>query len=530
MPCPQKRKRAISVLLAVLLVSLLAGAAAASAAGPEGAPAPPASRGTTLITNALLLDGTGSPARPAAVRIEGGLIAAVGALEPSPKDQVIDAAGLTLAPGFIDTHSHADGGLSDHPDALAAVSQGITTVIVGQDGDSVFPLSDFFARLEAQPVAVNVASFAGHGTIRQRVMGDDFRRAATRREVREMRRLLEQEMGAGALGLATGLEYDPGIYSARSEVVALARVAAERGGRYISHVRSEDRRFWEAIEEIVDIGRKARLPVQISHTKLAMRSLWGQVGRLLGRLEAARREGIDITGDIYPYLYWGSTLTVLFPSRDFEDLAEAELVVREIAPAEGLLLTQFDAEPSYAGKTLAEIASSRQASPAQTLIDLIRMAEARRKETGDGGESVIGTSMTEPDLERLMAWPQMNFCTDGDLDGEHPRGYGTYPRILGRYVRERGILSLEEAVRKMTSLPAAHMGLSDRGQVRPGLAADLVLFDPKTVIDRATTRDPHAVSEGIRTVWVRGETVYDRGLATGRRPGAVLRRPVRQGG
>ena len=529
MPCRHRGIRACSVLLPVLLV-VVAGAVVASGTGPEGEHAPAASGGATLIVNAQLVDGTGGPARAAAVRIEDGLIAAVGALEPSPKDVVIDAAGLTLAPGFIDTHSHADGDLSDHPGALAAVSQGITTVVVGQDGESVFPLKDFFAHLEAQPVAINVASFAGHGTIRHRVMGDDFRRAATRREVREMRRLLDQEMGAGALGLATGLEYDPGINSARSEIVALARVAAERGGRYISHVRSEDRRFWEAIEEIVDVGRKAGLPVQISHAKLAMRSLWGQADRLLARLEAARREGVDITGDIYPYLYWQSTLTVLFPARDFEDLEEAALVVREIAPAEGLLLTQFDPEPSYAGKTLAEIAALRHASPARTLVDLISMAEARRKETGDGGESVIGTSMTEADLERLMAWPHMNICTDGSLAGEHPRGFGTYPRVLGRYVRERGVLSLEEAVRKMTSLAAAHMGLSDRGQVRPRMAADLVLFDPRTVIDRATTTDPRAVSEGIRTVWVRGEVVYDRGLATGRRPGAVLRRPVRQGG
>ena len=484
----------------------------------------------TLIVNARLLDGTGAPARDAAVRIEGGRIAAVGTLQPSPGETVIDASGLALAPGFIDTHSHADGGIFDHPDALAAVSQGITTVVVGQDGESPFPLEEFFAKLTRLPAAVNVASYAGHGTIRQEVMGDDFRRAATRREVRRMRRLLDQEMKAGALGLATGLEYDPGIYSDPGEVVTLARVAAAYDGRYISHVRSEDRRFWQAIEEIIAIGREARLPVQISHTKLAMRSHWGQAGRLLDRLEAARAEGIDVTGDIYPYLYWQSTLTVLFPARDFEDLAEAELVVREIAPAEGLLLTQFDPEPDYAGKTLAEIARLRGGDAPKTLIDLIRMAEERRKTKGDAGESVIGTSMTEEDLERLLAWPHMNLCTDGGLDGEHPRGYGSYPRVLGRYVRERRVVPLEEAIRKMTSLAAAHMGFADRGEVRPGLAADLVLFDPAKVADRATTREPHALSEGIRTVWVGGEVVYDEGRPTGRRPGAVLRAPARKGG
>jgi N-acyl-D-amino-acid deacylase len=484
----------------------------------------------TLIVNARLLDGTGAPARDAAVRIDGGRIAAVGALKPSPGETVIDASGLALAPGFIDTHSHAGGGIFDHPDALAAVSQGITTVVVGQDGESYFPLEEFFAKLTRLPAAVNVASYAGHGTIRQEVMGDDFRRAATRGEMRRMRRLLDQEMKAGALGLATGLEYDPGIYSDPDEVVALARVAAARGGRYISHVRSEDRRFWQAIEEIITIGREARLPVQISHTKLAMRSLWGQAGRLLDRLEAARAEGIDVTGDIYPYLYWQSTLTVLFPARDFEDLAEAELVVREIAPAEGLLLTQFDPEPEYAGKTLAEIARLRGDDAPKTLIELIRMAEERRKTKGDAGESVIGTSMTEEDLERLLAWPHMNLCTDGGLNGEHPRGFGSYPRVLGRYVRERRVVPLEEAIRKMTSLAAVHMGLAGRGEVRQGLAADLVLFDPAKVKDRATTREPHALSEGIRTVWVGGEVVYDEGRPTGRRPGVVLRASGRKGG
>jgi len=524
MQCRRQARRPRAVLLIAAVILLGADPVVAVRAW-AGEPGPSATRRSgTFIVNVNLVDGTGAPARRADVRIEGHRITAVGELDPSPGEEVIDAGGLVLAPGFIDTHSHADGDLFDHPGALAAVSQGITTVVVGQDGESTFPLDDFFARLGRQPVAVNVASYAGHGTIRHRVMGDDYRRAATRREVRRMRRLLEQEMKAGALGLATGLEYDPGIYSDPEEVVALARVAAARGGRYISHIRSEDRRFWEAVEEIVAIGREARLPVQISHTKLAMRSLWGQSDRLLARLDAARAEGIDITGDLYPYLYWQSSLTVLFPERDFEDLEEAERVVREIAPAEGLLLTQFDPEPSYAGKTLAEIALLRKSGTARTLIDLIRMAETRRLGQGDGGESVIGTSMTEEDLERLMAWPHMNLCTDGGLDGEHPRGFGAYPRVLGRYVRERRILPLEETIRKMTSLAAGHMGFDDRGVVQAGTAADLVLLDPATIIDRATTREPHALSEGIRTVWVAGEIVYDQGRATGRRPGAVLRR------
>lgn len=512
---------------------MLAGACwAAWMAGPRPAEAsatdaPAAGTGAphgTLIVHASVIDGTGAPRRPAAVRIASGRIAEVGDLTPRPGEEVIDAGGQILAPGFIDTHSHADGEIFDHLDATAAVSQGITTVVVGQDGESPWPLATFFGRLEKTPPAVNVAAYAGHGTLRSRILGEDFRRVATAHEVHRMQHLLEKEMRAGAIGLSSGLEYDPGIYSDTSELVALARTAAAHGGRYISHVRSEDRHFWNAIDEIIAIGREARLPVQVSHTKLAMRSLWGQADQLLARLEAARAEGIDITGDIYPYLYWQSTLTVLFPARDFTDLKEAEFAVHEVSSPEGLLVTQFDAQPEYAGRTLLDISGMRQTSPAQTLMDLIALSEARRKLTGDGGESVIGTSMTEPDLDKLMAWPRMNFCTDGGLAGEHPRGYGSYPRVLGRYIRERGVLTLEEGIRKMTALAAEHMGLADRGTIRPGMAADLVLFDSRTVLDRATTENPHAVSDGILRVMVAGETVYRDGRATDKRPGRVLRR------
>jgi N-acyl-D-amino-acid deacylase len=255
-----------------------------------------------------------------------------------------------------------------------------------------------------------------------------------------------------------------------------------------------------------------------------MRSLWGRTDRLLGLLDKARAEGVDITADAYPYLYWHSTLTVLFPKRDFADLAEARLVVDEIVPPEGLLLTQYDPEPAWAGRTLQSIAAERGEEPAVTLVELLRRAEARRRERGDAGEGIIGTSMTEADLERILAWPHTNVCTDGALDGAHPRGYGTYPRILGRYVRDRGVLSLEAAVRRMTGLAAAHMGFNDRGFVHAGMAADLVLFDPESVIDRATTGEPHALSRGIVTVWVGGAVVFDGGRATAARPGRALRR------
>jgi N-acyl-D-amino-acid deacylase len=486
-----------------------------------GAPEKP--RGFVLV-KASVLDGTGLEARALNVRVEGDEIVGVEEGEPPEGYEVIDASGFTLAPGFIDTHSHGDGDLFEHRDALAAVNQGITTIVVGQDGGSQHPLAEFFRALEATPVAVNVASYAGHGTLREIVMGDDFRRAATEKEVEEMRQLLIEEMKAGALGLGTGLEYDPGIYSERSEVVALAREAASWGGRYISHLRSEDRYFWDAVDEILAIGREARLPVQISHTKLAMQNLWGQADRLIALLDGARAEGIEVNADIYPYPYWQSTLTVLFPKRDFTDRKEAEIAVRQVSTPEGLLIPRYKPEPSYEGKTLAEISSLRGTDPEQTLMDLIREAEAMRAKGETNVESVIGTSMDEADIEKLMKWEHMSLSTDGALDGSHPRGYGTYPRFFGRYVRERQVMPLSEAVRKATSLPAAQMGFSNRGRIAPGFKADLVLFDPETVLDRSTPSDPHAISTGVDRVWVNGVLVYEDQKTTGRYPGVVLKR------
>jgi N-acyl-D-amino-acid deacylase len=505
-----------NILLLILAVGLFSCAPTPSERGEQ-------SRGI-VITGAAVLDGTGAAARNVNVRIEGDTIAAVDDSPPPDGYQVINGSGFTLAPGFIDPHSHGDSDLFTHRDALAAVSQGITTIVVGQDGDSPYPLADFFQKLESTPAAVNVASYAGHGTLRTDVMGDDFRRAATDEEVEKMRQLLIEEMKAGALGLGTGLEYDPGIYSKPEEVVTLAREAASWGGRYISHIRSEDRHFWEAIHEILNIGREAHLPVQISHTKLAMQSLWGQGDRLLGMLDDARKDGVEVNADIYPYTYWQSTLTVLFPARDFQDRKEAEFAVKEVTTPEGMLIPVYKPEPSYAGKTLAEIAKIRGTDPAQTLMDLIREAEAMRATGEKDVESVIATSMDEADIEKLMKWDHMSISTDGSFDGSHPRGFGTYPRVLGRYVRERKVLTLPEAIRKMTSLPASQMGFSDRGRIAPGLKADLVLFDPETVIDRATPEKPHEVSEGIDQVFVNGVLVYGDGKTTGAFPGRGLKR------
>lgn len=487
----------------------------------DGAPDRP---GALLITNVRIADGTGSPMFAGAVRILEGRIAEVGNLDASDADDVMDGRGLVLAPGFIDTHSHADDDIFDHPDALAVTSQGITTVVVGQDGGSPFPLRDFIERLDVSGSAVNVAAFAGHNTIRAAVMGDDYERAATDREVGAMRRLLRQELDAGALGLATGLEYEPGIHSETAEIISLARVVADAGGRYISHLRSEDRALEDAVDELLEIGRQTGLPVQISHMKLAMKSLWGRAPDLLARLDAARADGVDVTADAYPYEYWQSTMMVLLPERDPGDRDAVRFALEELAPPEGIWFTRYEPRPDYVGMTLSEIAALRETDAVTAFQTLAIEAQAMARETGRHVEQIIGTSMSGGDIAALLAWPHTNICTDGSLVDLHPRGAGSFPRVLGRYVREENILSLEEAVRKMSGLAADHMGFTDRGYIRAGLVADLVLFDPATIIDNATAANPSALSSGVAAVFVGGEPVFDGRKATGARPGVFIPR------
>ena len=505
-----------------LSLVLIVTAAVAGCGRPSTGPA-----GTT-ITNVQIADGSGGPLRAGAVRVVGDSIVAVGDVKPASGDSVVDGHGLVLAPGFIDTHSHHDWGLTKTPDALAAVSQGITTIVAGQDGSHPMPLAAAMESLMVKNPAINVAFYAGHGTIRSAVMGADFARHATGKEVDSMAVLLKREMDAGALGLSSGLEYDPGINSDRSEVLALAKVAAASGGRYISHIRSEDRWFWEAIDEIITIGRETKMPVQVSHMKLAMITLWNQADSLTRVLDRARASGVDITADVYPYTYWQSTLTVLFPKRDFANRAEALKILKEIAKPEGLLIGDFAANPSYAGKTVAQIAVLRREDPASALMELIKEALAYKKAHPDAGdaESVVATSMSEPDVAKLLAWEHTNVSSDGALDGAHPRGYGAFPRVLGRMARDEKVFPFPVAIRKMTSLSAAHMGIRRRGMVAPGYFADLVPLDPATVIDHATPAEPHLVSSGIERVWVNGQTVWQAGKTTTARPGRVLKRQV----
>ena len=475
-----------------------------------------------VIVNARVIDGSGGPSRDVRVRVIGDRIESVGIFEPSSEDTVFDANGLALAPGFIDTHSHHEYGLLDMPGALAAVSQGITTIVAGQDGGQEYPLAEFFASLENSPVAINVASYAGHGTLRGLVMGEDYQRHATQEEVAEITVLLRTEMDAGALGLSTGLEYDPGSFSSTEELVKLARIAGIQGGRYMSHMRSEDQYFWEAIDEIINIGRGAQVPVQISHIKLAMTRWWGQADRLKNILDQARASGVDITADIYPYRAWNSGfswLTTLFPDRDLARRDGAEYILRDMLSPEGILLPNYLPEPAYDGLTIAEIAEIRRSDPATTLMELLRA------DVDKGGRSpMLGFAMDEPDIESIMGWPNTVIGSDGELAGPHPRGFGAFTRFLGHYIRDRNVVSLEEGIRKMTSLSAQQVGIVNRGSIRVGQYADLVLFDPNMVADQATTESPNVPSVGIEKVWVNGQLVFDGGQVTGNRPGKPIRR------
>ena len=502
-------KKSLAIVLSIVLALT---ACAPDVPGPTG----------VVIVNARVIDGSGGPSRDVNVRVVGDRIVIVGNFEPSAVDTLVDANGLVLAPGFIDVHSHHEDGLFEMPGALAAVSQGITTIVVGQDGSQQYPLAEFFASLETSPAAVNVASYAAFGTLRGQVMGKDYQRHATPEELAEMAGLLHTEMEDGALGLSSGLEYDPGSFSAPEELVELAKVAASHGGRYISHIRSEDQYFWEAIDEAINIGREARIPVQVSHIKLAMTRWWGQADRLTMKLDEARASGVDISADIYPYRAWNSGfswLTTLFPDRDLDRRDGAEYILRDMLSPEGILLPRFGPEPAYDGLTIAEIAEIRGSDPETTLMELLK-ADAEM-----GGRSpMLGFAMDEPDIESIMAWPHTVIGSDGELAGPHPRGFGAFTRFLGHYVRDRNVLSLEAGIRKMTSLSAQQVGIVERGSIQVGHYADLVLFDPDTVADRSTPEAPHVTSVGIEKVWVNGQLVFDGGQVTGNRPGKLIRR------
>ncbi len=472
---------------------------------------------STAIVGGTLIDGSGSaPLKKSVVIIRGDSIVAVG---PSGKiqiphgAQVLDATGMVVAPGFIDAHNHSDRGFTTDPSAASQVSQGITTVVIGQDGGSAFPIGEFLADLDKNPIALNVLTFVGHATVRSRVMNDDTNRRATTAEIESMKQMVAQAMRDGAFGLSSGLEYEIGKPASTDELVALARVASASGGIYISHIRDEADNTFAALAEAIQIGREAHLPVQISHIKLGSVAVWGRAKEAVALINKARARGQDVTADCYPYDAWSSTIRVLIPSGRHDDPADVARGLADVGGPANITIVSCKAHPEYEFKNMAEISRHEHISPVELYMKIVR----------DGGAGVVCHSMKDADISTFYRQPWVMVSSDGGIGSRHPRGAGTYPRVLGRYVRELHWLTLPEAIRKMTWLPAQRFKLKDRGLIRTGYKADLILFDPRTIIDRATFQEPQLIATGVQRVFVNGVEVWSDGKVSGHRPGRPLR-------
>jgi len=471
-----------------------------------------------VIRHGALIDGTGSPPRRADVAVSGDRIVAVGDLGAVVAEREVDAKGRAVAPGFIDAHTHDDRALLSDPGMAFKASQGVTTVVIGNCGSSLAPLASgrptppplnlfggpewwrfptvesYVTELERAPAAINTAMLVGHATLRTGAM-DDLDRPATDAEISVMQERLEEGMAAGAIGFSTGLFYPPNRAAPTDEVVALAEVAAQAGGLYTTHMRDEHDHVLDSLDEAFEIGSRAKLPVVVSHHKCAGPRNFGRTRDTLRKIDGARRDQ-EVGLDVYPYTAGSS---VLLPAL-IEDSAR-------------VLITWSEPFPEAAGRDLDAIAAEWSAD---------RFAAADRLQPA----GAVYFMMDEEDVRRVLAYPHSMIGSDGSPHDEkpHPRLWGTFPRVLGHYSREIGLFPLETAVHKMTGLPAARFGLADRGVVRPGAAADLVVFDPGTVIDRATYEDPVQPAAGIDLVIANGETVRDGARSTGARPGRVLRR------
>jgi len=471
-----------------------------------------------VLLGATLIDGSGrAPIRDSAIIIRGDSIVAVGRrgqVRIPAEAQVIDARGMIVSPGFIDAHNHSDRGFTTDPSAASQVSQGITTVVIGQDGGSAFPVGEYLAGLDKNPIALNVLTFVGHATVRSRVMGDDTNRRATPAEIEKMRQMVQQAMREGAIGLSTGLEYETGKPASTEEVITLARAASAFGGMYISHIRDEADKTFEALNEAMQIGREARLPVQISHIKLGSVAVWGRAQEAVTLINKARARGQDITADCYPYDAWSSTIRVLIPSGRHDDPVDVARGLADVGGPANITIVSCRAHPEYEFKNMEEISRREGTSAVDLYMKIVR----------DGSAGVVCHSMKDADIQTFYRHPWVMVGSDGGIGSRHPRGAGTYPRVLGRFVREQHWLTLSEAVRKMTSVPARRFKLKDRGLIRSGFKADLVVFDPNTIIDRATFEEPQLTSAGVKHVFVNGTEVWADDRSTGARPGRALRR------
>jgi N-acyl-D-amino-acid deacylase len=515
----------------------LAAVSLAFAAGP-GRPAY-----DLLLEGGRVVDGSGNPWFVADVAVRDGRIARVGPTDAADAARVIDARGLVVAPGFVDVHAHVETSLPERGSADNFVLDGVTTLVTGNCGGSAADLAAWFRDLKAAGISVNLASLVGHNTVRRAVMGAE-QRAPSGEEQARMEALVERAMRDGAVGLSTGLIYVPGTYATTDEIVGLARVAARHGGLYASHIRNEGDEVFAALEEAIAVGRAAGLPVQVSHFKLSNKRVWGRSHETLARVDRARAEGLDVTMDQYPYTASSTNLGVLLPSwalaggQDalrprLADPATRRRIAREMkdrvrrAKRKSLdyaVVARYEPDPSREGKSITAITREAGGRGLEREIETVLDMMAR------GGAGMVYHGMAEEDVERILRHPWAMVASDAGVvefgkGAPHPRAYGTNSRVLGRYVREKGALRLEEAVRKMTSLPAQRFGFGDRGLVRPGMWADLAVFDPAVVADAATFARPHAYARGFRYVLVNGEVVAEDGRHTGSRPGQLLAGP-----
>ncbi|MGI8554563.1 MAG: N-acyl-D-amino-acid deacylase family protein, partial [Dehalococcoidia bacterium] len=493
-------------------------------------------RAGVIIRNAQIYDGTGSPPFDADIALRGDRIVTVGQVEADAAT-TIDAKGLALAPGFIDVHSHDDFAVFFSPEMDFKVMQGVTTDIVGNCGSGVVPFDAaakvFQARypgntapqwdgypgymdaIDRDPPSINVAVLVGHGTLRTGAMGIEQREPVAD-ELTRMRSWLREGMEAGAVGLSTGLIYEPGRYAKTDEIIALAHEVAATGGLYASHMRNEAAYLLDAIRETIQIGEQAGVPVEISHHKASGRENWGRVNESLLLIEQARARGLDVTADQYPYTSGSTTFYAVVQNNALNQRGSQGGIGR-VEPRH-VLFASAPHHPEYEGQTLQDLCDR---------FDLPAEDAARRIVDEEGtGAFVVIEMMDEADVRTVMRHPTTMIGSDGVVAGSkpHPRLYGCFPRILGRYVREEGLLSLEEAIYKMTGFPAAKFRLTDRGQIREGAYADLVLFDPATVIDTGTYAEPKQYPRGMPHVFVNGVQVVRDGRHTGARSGRVVRR------